>query len=34
MADPKEYLHYAEEFFPGTVPGEDGMRTTLHFEKD
>ena len=34
MADPKEYLHYAEEFFPGTVLGEDGMRTTLHFEKD
>lgn len=34
MADPKDYLHYAEAFFPGTVLGGDGMRTTLHFEKE
>ena len=34
MADPADYLSYAEAFFPGTVLGKDGMRTTLAFEKD
>ena len=34
MDDPADYLSHAEAFFPGTVLGRDGMRTTLAFEKD